>query len=743
MSLRTKQVYQECVRETGVTGVIGMTVQKVDAAQTTRNRLGTEIVAEYDPSLLNTRSKRELVAQVKSEKFPAGTGFEGVHRLFLDDRKRSPEDRYVHDYHYIPHENEPDSFIIITFVPSLMRLIHKVKTFEGDFTFKRLILLYEWEMVIWYPTLQRTLTIGRFYTNRQTEANYQILFDRLQIQIETLTGYPIRFKRLVPDGNIHFMMTDMEVAQIIGCSKSIMKQNDPAFSKITTVDPHRFAPEVIRVCYVHSIRAVKDFEKYVNLGKITKNDFRKLLDFPSLLMNRKSLEDFDLFVCQLKVDEITAWWSHKYSSKDGYLLKCICKGLSPIPAADLYNTINDTNRGESQHAWTARQTGTGLSPVEGIISARRLDEQVAREVAIELKSGVRKNRNNDSTNRNTRAMGRKDAAARKAEASNQRAEIQDQIDALKAGHRESLQHQKELETRLDAVQGSKAKSKQKLGLDRAQSSSSGCVKSRKDKQTVSASPAPPSCPAPIDMPSQDMSEPGVQDVLGDTVLPGLFSAEIPSGFYNLPHTSSSSSFASDFEPFIGDINSETGFHSDFGEYPPSDSYYGSDYLSEGYISDSMGTQSYLESTADVNSTVSESVPGSESVSATVGVGNLSDNEFLAMLEANSGFDGNLGEFNVDGLPFVNNGYIDPLFNIPSPLSSPDRYDQRLPAPSPAPPPVPVAVEMEMGPENSRKRRRTADDLAHDAAEVCDWTRARRKTNRSMGISGIGDERDTV
>src|ERR1700678_4382760 len=77
--------------------------------------------------------------------------FLGVYKLYRKDLSKEPSDRYVHSF-----INTPDGgTIVFTCVPSLLALIHQVTSFECDVTFKRVQMLNEWELVIYYPEVQR------------------------------------------------------------------------------------------------------------------------------------------------------------------------------------------------------------------------------------------------------------------------------------------------------------------------------------------------------------------------------------------------------------------------------------------------------------------------------------------------------------------------------------------------------------------------------------------------------------
>ena len=100
------------------------------------------------------------------------------------------------------------------------------------------------------------VTIACVYIDTAATDHYERLFDELQLLVESLTGTPLRFKRLSPGGNLLCMNADMEAAQVLGAGKSIMKTYDPGFSNIHVDTAEELLPYFIRLCYTHSKRCI-------------------------------------------------------------------------------------------------------------------------------------------------------------------------------------------------------------------------------------------------------------------------------------------------------------------------------------------------------------------------------------------------------------------------------------------------------------------------------------------------------
>jgi hypothetical protein len=94
------------------------------------------------------------------------------------------------------------------------------------------------------------------YIDKAHMDHYRRLFDELQSQTLALTGKPLRFQRLSPDGNLLCMGADMEAAQILGAGESILATNDIVYSGINVTMAEELLPYFVRVCLTHSKRCV-------------------------------------------------------------------------------------------------------------------------------------------------------------------------------------------------------------------------------------------------------------------------------------------------------------------------------------------------------------------------------------------------------------------------------------------------------------------------------------------------------
>ncbi|KAJ6572354.1 hypothetical protein B0H10DRAFT_2237523 [Mycena sp. CBHHK59/15] len=136
------------------------------------------------------------------------------------------------------------------------------------------------------------------------------------------------------------------------------------------------------------------------------------------------------FVYGLNIQKISDWWRHK--EIDPWIIPCIIKSQSQIPADIWDATPSTTNTNEAQHHWTNSLTGTKLTPVEALESRRRVDQNVADEIKMSLKTGILSNSNNELSHRMARNSQRQSAVARRAtesrDAANVSKDLQRRID---------------------------------------------------------------------------------------------------------------------------------------------------------------------------------------------------------------------------------------------------------------------------------------------------------------------------
>ncbi|KAJ7232469.1 hypothetical protein B0H12DRAFT_1076840 [Mycena haematopus] len=304
MSFELEDTYRECI---DANGVLGATVSKIDNAQSTKQLLNGKTPAVHAPPLQNKRVKQDLLRAKKMEKYPNGLGVEAIFPIYQEELTKPLPERYIHSY----IKTAKGEIIIVTFVPYLLKLLDDPGS-EGD--------LNEWELTIFAKLVQRAASLLRAYINGVSADFFELLFDELQRVKLMVTGKPIPLKTFVRGGNLLVTNVDMDAAQVLGLCRSALKYSDPEYSGIPKdTPPEKVAPKFIKICWRH--------------GK------------------------------DLGIEKITNWWKHKEMHE--WIIPCIVKSQSLIPADVWDATPSTTNTNEAQHHWTNSLVGIKLTPVEG------------------------------------------------------------------------------------------------------------------------------------------------------------------------------------------------------------------------------------------------------------------------------------------------------------------------------------------------------------------------------------------
>ncbi|KAJ6448960.1 hypothetical protein DFH09DRAFT_1404607 [Mycena vulgaris] len=166
------------------------------------------------------------------------------------------------------------------------------------------------------------------------------------------------------------------------------------------------------------------------------------------------------FVQSLKFKKIQDWWAHKQSNE--WIIPCLVKSQSLIPADVWDITPSTTNLNEAQHTWTKSLTGTKLILVEAIETAFVVDKNVADEIQTSTHSGILTNAHNEVVHR--------------IQAS-ERQQLDVQLAEELEARCESTAHTKELTAQLKLVKSSSKKSRSSSSSALLSASSSGRVKS--------------------------------------------------------------------------------------------------------------------------------------------------------------------------------------------------------------------------------------------------------------------------
>ncbi|KAK7023570.1 hypothetical protein VNI00_016656 [Paramarasmius palmivorus] len=755
-------------------GVLGATVQKVDNASSTSILLDGKMPAEFSPALQNKRAKREIIRKEKLNVHSQGLGIPGVVDLQVRDQNKPVEERYVHRVSL----DDSGGVLIFTCYTRLLKLIHEVTSFEGDTAFKRLRDLNEWEMVIYYKKLTRAVTIMRVYLNRASTEHFTLMFDGVRNLVLNLTGRPMAFKRFQKDGNLLCMNTDMEAAQVLGAGASFLKTNDPSYSGITTVDASIFVQYFVKLCLVHVKRGINDFR-----SQLSSQDYEHLISFMTHIKSQLDLLKFDEWIRHHNNKKLTGEGQHHWSNDLTDTQLTIVEGIEKARNIDL-KVIQELE--------IAEKTGVLTNPHNGL--HQRLSRNIKRQTKAVEKS--REATAQATTISRLQETIEKEKHMEK-EAKARRKELEEQLKSARQGSGQS-RRSGSLQGSLK-VSGRKTTKSTSSSSGRVKVSNDAVTDSRPDDANFTLNSEDTSG---VDgfvsdiVHNHDSDEPDSASVVGnfnifeglalDTTLietQGLGENfdQFDQSFLDVPLASSSFASVQDSldqgQVTVGSMPEEYDSERllDSGFVWP-DNHTGQVGLGElgadfYNLPDATVSTSSLFSNGSMENLVGSHYSESRSLSDFQMEPLPSDSEYLSeggysdAFSHSSGFDGagysGLDSYSMDDLSFMHvagntssilnsttTSFQEPiqqslspfhdLLDIPSPPSSPNRFDERLPVP-----PSPLSehdagMEPYHGVKETKKRRRTGDALALDEAQVIEGTRARKRTNKSLGISGVCD-----
>ncbi|KAJ6538737.1 hypothetical protein B0H10DRAFT_2448672 [Mycena sp. CBHHK59/15] len=499
-----KDTYRRCIQ---ANGVLGATVAKIDNAQSTKMLLAGKTPAAHAAPLHNKRAKRSILHAEKLQKYPNGLGVDAIYSIYRAELTKPLPERYVHSYIEAPKGEK----IIVTFVVYLLKLLDDpgVTSFDGDTTFKGVEgKMNEWELTIFAKVVQRAASVLRAYINGSSADFLELLFDELQKRKLEVTGKPITFKIFVPGGNLLVANVDMDTAQVIGLCRLVLSFSDPEYSRIPKdTPPKQIAPKFIKSCLRHGKEPIHDFRALVSPAQLARLQDCFYLD------SVESLNTFSSFVYGLNIQKISDWWRHK--EIDPWIIPCIIKSQSQIPADIWDATPSTTNTNEAQHHRTNSLTGTKLTPVEALESRRRVDQNVADEIKMSLKTGILSNSNNELSHRMARNSQRQSAVARRAtesrDAANVSKDLQRRIDEEAEKRRLSNETTKFLKAQLKDAKGTSKRGRAAEKTVILSASSSGRVSSAPARREVPTPAAPvqsdyvPSAPVATSTSGEELS----------------------------------------------------------------------------------------------------------------------------------------------------------------------------------------------------------------------------------------------
>ncbi|KAJ6567503.1 hypothetical protein B0H10DRAFT_2238590 [Mycena sp. CBHHK59/15] len=200
---------------------------------------------------------------------------------------------------------------------------------------------------------------------------------------------------------------------------------------------------------------------------------------------------------------------HLIKEINEWIIPCLVKSQSRIPADVWDSTPSTANTNEAQHHWTNSQTGIKLTCVEAIESAYVVDQKTADEIQMSMRTGILTNAHNEVAHRMARNSQHQSNTAQRARESRQQIEerrlLEEQLPEELEARRQSSARTKDINAQLKVVKSSSKKGRTSSSSAILSASSSGRVKTATGKSARKTSSgsgqgANPSNPVIIEAP---------------------------------------------------------------------------------------------------------------------------------------------------------------------------------------------------------------------------------------------------
>ncbi|KAF8983291.1 hypothetical protein BDQ17DRAFT_1378123 [Cyathus striatus] len=395
-----KEEYQKCIK---AVGSLSATTSKVDSAVSTREILSGHLPQELHGSLINNRKRRKLVQEERNKEFPQGVDIYGVMHERGKEKVLPPAECYIRSV----HEFSDQAHVVVTLNTYLASFMLDAVWIMVDTTFK---VVHgdtnEFKVVIWVGALNRSLVVGRVWSNSATREAFFNIWNGLFSSVKVVTGKELNFHIFSPSSPLLGVIGDAEGAQAQGfgdmvLARSLNKSNQTG---IILSDSDSVLLHLWKTCLVHFNRGVLNLRSH-----ISEQDEYYLKSFPSLDSDL-SIQRYKNFCLQLgqRNKKVKDWWAHKLSYP--WLLPSLNRHLS-LMHPDHWDLLpSNTNIVESSHANDNHVTSTNHSLLQAILFAKALDNNTARVLKASVGSGVLTNSFNSDQQRFA-AQGRRNAHA--------------------------------------------------------------------------------------------------------------------------------------------------------------------------------------------------------------------------------------------------------------------------------------------------------------------------------------------
>ncbi|KAL0057790.1 hypothetical protein AAF712_015556 [Marasmius tenuissimus] len=333
-------------------------------------------------SLNNRDHLQAMINHAQSQRFPDGTGWQGLLRLKASEENLPALERYIRYAEQMVltddeevSTSEPSRLIICVLARNSQHLVQDAQYIQSDISFKRVTGWLEFELGGFDRSGNSSVCYVRAYLNRQTAEAHRLMLLQIHKIVEGDTGKQLRYRHLHANSSNDFGFQGIlswTVDQHGGQAKGIGEYLQAIAPRgkldlherarlLTDLDPYDHLRRILRVCKAHFYRNIQEChcessvkEKMRSLACYHHSSWEETLDYIEKEGNKKAQD----------------WLADKCRCK--FAFPALCWERSLIPSDVWRATDGTSNIIESLHQ-DALIDGGHCSLVGGVLKAKKYD----------------------------------------------------------------------------------------------------------------------------------------------------------------------------------------------------------------------------------------------------------------------------------------------------------------------------------------------------------------------------------
>ncbi|KIJ47868.1 hypothetical protein M422DRAFT_248459 [Sphaerobolus stellatus SS14] len=289
------------------------------------NGLQDPSLSDLHPSLGNVDHVARVINKLRLDRFPNGTGFEGILTIVEENSLLPPDQVYVRSAEKIDIPGE-GSFSLIIYMFKTMKF----------------------EIEAWFPEYSRSVVIAHAFTTSQSAKTHKVLFQRIFAIVEADTGQQVQFQHIHRTG-WDTIITDEHRGQALGlglCLQDICRNTSGYCSVDWTKPLHVLTPydhtkRCLRICFQHYTTRVHNLKLHVSSPV-----YRAMMS----LYSADPIHNYEAMIALIAAGgkKASDWLKDKRSAENS-ILAAIYRPLSKIPVEAWKASPNTTNGNEQSH----------------------------------------------------------------------------------------------------------------------------------------------------------------------------------------------------------------------------------------------------------------------------------------------------------------------------------------------------------------------------------------------------------